>query len=225
MAWLGRISCATRITDSSPLRESPDPFTAAIGLRVRCEPIREITSRTSADPLAEVILLDPGELGRVAVHDGLQRRQGRQLLGLDQLVDLRHHGRVVDDLQVALEDLGVRVAELLRTFWISASRSAEASCTARSNRSTSAGISPGSSSACCSIEPRTESTRWATPTTTPGLTPIPLRMTTRSHGSMAVRHQGSSSLVASVAITGDRSTPPGLVASTGRIPGSSTRPA
>src|SRR5262249_28551821 len=32
--------------------------------------------------------------------------------------------------------------------------------------------------------------RWAMPTTTPGLTPIPLRMTSRSHGSMADGHLG-----------------------------------
>ena len=31
-----------------------------------------------------------------------------------------------------------------------------------------------------------DSTRWTTPTTTPGLTPIPLRMTSPSHGSVSI---------------------------------------
>ena len=51
IAWLGRISCATRITDSSPLplplRESPAGSAWPIGLRVRCDSIRRITSRMS----------------------------------------------------------------------------------------------------------------------------------------------------------------------------------
>ena len=45
IAWLGRISCATRITGSSPGSGPCPPGGIAA---VRCEPIREITSRTSA---------------------------------------------------------------------------------------------------------------------------------------------------------------------------------
>ncbi len=45
IAWLGRISCATRMIGSSP---SDWPGGGNGGLSVRCEPIREITSRMSA---------------------------------------------------------------------------------------------------------------------------------------------------------------------------------
>ena len=64
-------------------------------------------------PLAEIILLDPGERGRVALEDDLQGRERRQVLGLDQRADLRQQRLVVDDLEVALEDLGLGRAELL----------------------------------------------------------------------------------------------------------------
>ena len=107
IAWLGRISWATRITDSSPLRESPAGSTWPIVLRrqVRLDPQDHVAD--VGHPLAEVILLDPRELRGVAVHDDLQRRQRRQLLVLDQVVDLGQERGVVDDLQVALEDVGL----------------------------------------------------------------------------------------------------------------------
>ena len=47
IAWLGRISCATRITGSSSSCDSTAPLGTGSFFRVRCEPIREITSRTS----------------------------------------------------------------------------------------------------------------------------------------------------------------------------------
>ena len=65
------------------------------------------------DPLAEVIVLDPRECRRVALQDQLQRREGRQLLHLDQVVDLGEQGLVIDDLKVALKDARLGAAELL----------------------------------------------------------------------------------------------------------------
>ena len=88
IAWLGRSSCATRITDSSPLRESP----AGIGMadrlarQVRADPQDHVAD--VGHPLPEIILLDPGELRRIALHDGLKRRQRGHLLVLDEVVDL-----------------------------------------------------------------------------------------------------------------------------------------
>ena len=57
--------------------------------------------------LAKELLLAPRQLGGVTVHDHLKRRQGRQLLIFDQSMNLGKERRVVDDLQVALEDVGL----------------------------------------------------------------------------------------------------------------------
>ena len=93
MAWLGRISCATRITDSSPLRESPAGSTWLICFRrqVRLDPQDHVADVGHA--LAKEILLDPSELRGVAVHHDLQRRERRQLLVLDQAMDPRMERR------------------------------------------------------------------------------------------------------------------------------------
>ena len=64
-------------------------------------------------PLPEIILLDPRELRRVAVHDRLEGRQGGHLLVFDEIMDLGEQGRIVDDLQMALEDLGLGLAQFL----------------------------------------------------------------------------------------------------------------
>ncbi len=64
-------------------------------------------------PLPEEILLDPRELRRIALHDRLKGGQGGHLLVFDEVVDPGQQRRVVDDLQVALEDLGRGVAQLL----------------------------------------------------------------------------------------------------------------
>ena len=53
IAWLGRISWATRMTGESPSCWGPSPSppgrpAPAAPARLRCEPMREITSRTSA---------------------------------------------------------------------------------------------------------------------------------------------------------------------------------
>ena len=181
------------MTDSSPL----PPCHRRCASRPRDRRARSFRGQMRLDPqdhvadvvhpLAKKLLLDLRELGGVAVHDHLQGRQGRQLLVLDQRADLRAQRRVVDDLQVALEDLGLGGARAPgRPCWTIASSSAAGLATARSNRSISAATRLGLSRVCCSNEPNTDSTRWATPTTTPGLTPIPLRMTSPSHGSVAI---------------------------------------
>jgi hypothetical protein len=64
-------------------------------------------------PLAEVLVLAAGEGRGVFLQDHLQGRERRQALGADQGVDLRQQRPVADDLQVALEDVGLGRAELL----------------------------------------------------------------------------------------------------------------
>ncbi len=157
------------------------------GLIARCEPIREITSRTSAMPLAEVFVLDLGERGRVSLEDDLKRRERGQLLGLDQRADLGEHRLVVDDLEMALEDLGLGRAELLGDlrddrFQLGGRQPQPHARTARSRRAPA----EGSARDCGSLAPNTESTRYATPTTTPGLTAIPLCMACRVSRALGV---------------------------------------
>ena len=100
---------------------------------------------------------------------------------------------IVDDLQVALEDVGFGDYPAPAP---PSGRRFPAPTPIRSRRGRNDRSPPGTwlglSRDCCSIEPRTDSTRWATPTTTPGLTPIPLRMTSPFHRSPSIERIGHS---------------------------------
>ena len=176
IAWLGRISWATRMTGSSPSVRARAPSAGPSGgwtRQVRADPRDHVAD--VGHPLAEVVVLDPGEGGRVALEDHLERREGRQPLRLDQRADLGQQRLVVDDLEVALEDVGLgrrraAAATLGRSPRARPPTPPRRGRTARSRP----GPAPASASVCGSPEPKTESTRYATPTTTPGLTAIPL---------------------------------------------------
>ena len=128
-------------------------------------------------PLAEVVVLDPGEGRGVILKDRLQCRERRQVLDLDQVVDLGQQRLVVDDLQVAPEDLASAGPSCWATFGTIASSSAAECATARSNRSISAGTRRrvGEQLRLARAEDRVDPV--GDPTTTPGLTAIPLCIT------------------------------------------------
>ncbi len=85
-----------------------------LACQVRADPQDHVAD--VGHPFPEVILLDPCELRGVAVHHGLKGRQRGQVLVLDEVVDLGQKGRIVDDLQVALEDLGLGFPQVLGDF-------------------------------------------------------------------------------------------------------------
>ena len=75
----GRISCATRITGSSPFAGTRRPASAAsagCSGQVRADPRDHVAD--VGHPLAEVLLLDPGEAGGVALEDRPEGREGGQ---------------------------------------------------------------------------------------------------------------------------------------------------